>query len=135
MISSPADRFLNLSSDEFQSLVEQALADLPEMFRERLENISIAVLDYPSEEVLQSLSPRPSRYNLLGIYIGVPYTRRPGYPLSGMLPDRIELYRRNLEAISSTREELVRQVRKTVIHEIGHYFGLDENTLRQLEGR
>jgi predicted Zn-dependent protease with MMP-like domain len=134
-MTSSSDQAEKLSPQEFQALVEQAVAELPKMFQERLENISIAVLDYPSDEVLQSLNPRPSRHSLLGVYIGLPYTRRPGYPLSGMMPDRIELYRRNLEAICPTRQELVRQVRKTIVHEIGHYFGLDEDTLKDLEGR
>ncbi len=130
----PSDvRPLRLEPEDFWRLVDRAVADLPEMFRQKLENISIAVEDYPSDEVLGSLRPRPSRDSLLGVYIGVPYTARPGFPVSGMMPDRIELYQRNIEGICRTRDEVVEQVRQTIIHEIGHYFGLDEKTLRRLE--
>lgn len=133
MTSSPDVRPLRLEPEDFWKLVDRAVADLPEMFRQKLENISIAVEDYPSDEVLRSLRPRPPRHSLLGVYIGIPYTARPGFPVSGMMPDRIELYQRNIEGICRTREEVVEQVRQTIIHEIGHYFGLDEKTLRRLE--
>lgn len=133
MISSPDVSPLRLEPEDFWELVDRAVADLPKMFRQQLENISIAVEDYPSDEVLRSLRPRPPRHGLLGVYIGVPYTARPGFPVTGMMPDRIELYQRNIEGICRTREEVVEQVRQTIIHEIGHYFGLDERTLRSLE--
>ncbi len=109
------------------------MAELPEMFRRRLDNISIAVEDLPSDEVLDLMHPRPPRRSLLGVYIGVPLTARPGFPVTGLMPDRIELYQRNIEDICRSREEVVAQVRQTIIHEIGHYFGLDEKTLRKLE--
>lgn len=133
MTSSSVDRGIRLEPDAFWGLVERAVAELPEMFREKLDNVSIAVEDYPSEEVLSSLKPRPPRHGLLGVYMGVPFTARPGYPLSGMMPDRIELYQRNIESICRDPEEVVEQVRQTIVHEIGHYFGLDEKTLRKLE--
>jgi predicted Zn-dependent protease with MMP-like domain len=133
MTLSSENKALRLKPEEFWELVDQAVADLPQMFRQKLENISIAVEDYPSDEVLGSLRPRPPRNGLLGVYIGVPYTARPGFPVTGMMPDRIELYQRNIEGVCRTREEVVEQVRQTIIHEIGHYFGLDERTLRRLE--
>lgn len=133
MISPYKDNSIRLGAEDFTELVDRAVADLPEVFRQKLENISIAVEDYPSEELLKSMRPRPSRHRLLGVYIGVPYTVRPGFPTTGMMPDRIELYQRNIESICRSREEVVEQVRQTIIHEIGHYFGLDEKTLRRLE--
>ncbi|MRR51755.1 MAG: metallopeptidase family protein, partial [Rhodocyclaceae bacterium] len=77
--------------------------------------------------------PRPGRFDLLGVYIGVPITQRPGHEIMGKLPDRIELYQKNIEAICRSDREIVRQIRATVIHEVGHYFGLDEEALRALE--
>ncbi len=133
MISLPADRDLRFEPEEFWQLVEKAVSELPEIFQRRLDNVSISVEDYPSDEVLDSLLPRPPRHGLLGVYIGVPYTVRPGFPVSGMMPDRIELYQRNIEAVCRSREEVVDQVCQTIVHEIGHYFGLDEKTLRKLE--
>ena len=97
-----------------------------------MENISIVVEDYPSEHVLAGLRPKPSKFNLLGVYIGVPYNRRPASQITGKLPDRIELYQKNIESICRSDREIVKQVRDTIIHEVGHYFGLDEATLRKL---
>lgn len=119
--------------EEFEQLVDQALEELPEDFQQRMENISIVVEDYPSEHVLASLRPRPTKFNLLGVYIGVPYNRRPASQITGKLPDRIELYQKNIESICRSDREIVTQVRDTIIHEVGHYFGLDEDTLRRLQ--
>ena len=122
-----------MKPEEFEQLVDQALDGIPDGFKERLENISIVVEDYPSEHFLSGLRPRPSRDSLLGVYIGVPYTRRPAGPMTGKLPDRIELYQKNIESICRSDREIVTQVRDTIIHEVGHYFGLDEDTLRRLQ--
>ncbi|HTY08491.1 MAG TPA: metallopeptidase family protein [Candidatus Edwardsbacteria bacterium] len=119
--------------EEFELLVDRALEELPGDFQQRMENISIVVEDYPSEHVLAGLRPRPSKFNLLGVYIGVPYTQRPAHQILGKLPDRIELYQKNIEAICATDREVVQQIKETVIHEVGHYFGLDEATLRRLQ--
>jgi predicted Zn-dependent protease with MMP-like domain len=121
-----------MSPEDFEALVEQAMDELPGEFTQRLENISIAVEDYPSDEVLQSLKPRPLRESLLGVYIGVPYNRRPASPLSGKLPDRVELYQKNIESICRDDREVKEQIKKTFIHEIGHYFGFGEEDLRRL---
>ena len=118
--------------EEFEQLVDQALDGLPDDFKEKLENISIVVEDYPSPHVLNKFKPRIPRDGLLGVYIGVPYTQRPAHPIMGKLPDRIELYQKNIESICRTDREIVKQIRDTVIHEVGHYFGLDEETLRRL---
>jgi predicted Zn-dependent protease with MMP-like domain len=122
-----------MKPEEFELLVDQALEELPDGFKEKLENISIVVEDYPSEHVLSSLRPHTTKFNLLGVYIGVPYTQRPAHPMMGKLPDRIELYQKNIESICDSDREIVKQIRDTVIHEVGHYFGLDEATLRRLQ--
>lgn len=122
-----------MSPEEFELLVDQALEGLPDHFKEKLENISIVVENYPSEYVLAGLHPRTSKHNLLGVYIGVPTTARPAHPIMGKLPDRIELYQKNIESICENDREIVKQVRDTIIHEVGHYFGLDEKTLRRLQ--
>jgi len=121
-----------MKPEEFEQLVDRAVEELPQDFKDKLENISIVVEDYPSDEVLASFKPRPPKHGLLGVYIGIPYNRRPSSPISGKLPDRIELYRLNIEGICRTDREVVEQIRQTVIHEVGHYFGLDEATLRRL---
>jgi predicted Zn-dependent protease with MMP-like domain len=110
----------------FEELVAEAIDGLPDDFRVRLENIAIVVEDKPSREIQSKFKGRL----LLGLYTGVPLSDRSvwsNYPL----PDFIAIYQRNIERICRTDREIIDQVRKTVIHEIGHYFGMDEDDLRQ----
>jgi len=111
----------------FEKLVGEAVASLPKFFRERLENVAIIVEDYPGPEVQGRFRGR-----VLGLYHGVPRPKRSvwaQYPS----PDVIYIYQKNIEAICRTEEEIKEQVRKTVIHEIGHYFGLTDERIQELQ--
>ncbi|MCS6903386.1 MAG: metallopeptidase family protein [Candidatus Bipolaricaulota bacterium] len=112
---------------QFEKLVHEALHELPEFFRQRLQNLLIVVQDVPDPQIARELG-----HDLLGLYQGTPLTERSVFhePLE---PDIIYLYQKNIEALSDSEEEIRRQVRITVIHEIGHYFGLDEAQLEILE--
>lgn len=105
----------------FEALVEEALVDLPEAFRERLANVAIIVEDLPP-------AVRETRGLLLGLFQGVPCTEKSVFYSTP--PDHIYLYQRNIEAISKNEEDVVRQIRATLLHEVGHYFGLNEEELR-----
>ena len=106
--------------------IEEVLADLPERFKRVLENVGIAMADEPNERERATMSD--PRGELLGLYEGVPITRRTtGY--SGVMPDVITLFKGPHERLCSTPEQLRRQIRKTVLHEIGHYFGFDDEYL------
>ena len=107
----------------FEQLVEEALAQLPAGFRAKLENIVVLVEDAPGREL-----GRGKR--LLGVFQGVPRTKKSVFQPTP--PDRIVLYQKNIEAICTTDEEIREQVRLTVLHEFGHYFGLSEEELRHL---
>jgi predicted Zn-dependent protease with MMP-like domain len=107
----------------FEELVEQALDDLPEAFREKLTNVAIMVEDLPPEE------PRRGGL-LLGLFHGIPRTEKSIFFSSP--PDRIFLYQRNIEAVCRSEAEVRRQIRATLLHEVGHYFGLSEDELRHL---
>ena len=122
-----------MDRQKFEDIAGQAISELPEEFRQKLENIAVTIEDYPSDDVLAGLKPRPRKDGLLGVYIGIPYNRRPPYPLSGTMPERIELYQKNIESICRNEEEVVFQIKETIIHEIGHYFGLSEDTLERLQ--
>ncbi len=107
----------------FEKLVEQALARLPEVFRRKLENVAIIVEDSPP--------PEPERDGLLlGLFHGVPLTEKSVFQPTP--PDRIFLYQQNVEAACSTDEEIRREIRATLLHELGHYFGLSEDELRDV---
>jgi predicted Zn-dependent protease with MMP-like domain len=107
--------------------VARAVASLPVEFKERLENVEFIVEDVPRGDELPG---RPDTV-LLGLYQGIPLTQRgPGY--AGVLPDRIVIFRRPIEARSSSSAELADLVRQVVIHEVAHYFGIDDDRLDEL---
>jgi predicted Zn-dependent protease with MMP-like domain len=117
----------------FERLAAEALDSLPREFLVHLENVEIVVEEYPSEEDLLEADIDPGeRIGLLGLYVGVPLTERDTH-YAGYLPDRIILFQRPIEAVAGEDPEAVRQeVRTTVIHEVAHYYGIDEERLEEL---
>jgi predicted Zn-dependent protease with MMP-like domain len=119
-----------MTDQEFEIVVHEALDDLPLEFSSKIENLDILIEDVPSPEIQRQM--RVSERGLLGLYSGVPQKHRSPTSYGNVLPDRIILYKQNLESISPSREELKLQIQKTVLHEIGHYFGIDDKRLREL---
>ena len=122
---------MNLTRIEFDDLVVSALKRLPKFLRKKMENVDVVIEDRASEEVLSEMELQ-SPYQLLGLYQGVPFQRR-GFYYGNVLPDKITLFQIPIESICRTREEIEEKVREVVIHEVGHYFGLDDERLRELE--
>ncbi len=119
-----------MSPEDFEQLVEGEFAALPEPFRGAIDNVRIVVEDYPSEEIVAARKLR-SRYALLGLYQGIPRPFRDSwYGTRPTVPDTITLYRANIESISHDRDSLVKNIRETLMHEIGHYFGMSEEEIR-----
>ena len=115
----------------FEELVRQAVATLPEEIAERMSNVDVEVQERPTERQLRSLGV-PSGQTLLGLYQGIPLTRRTsGYNL--VSPDRITIFQRPLELTSRGDDDLVQRVRDTVIHEIAHHFGISDERLQEME--
>lgn len=119
-----------VSKADFAQLVERALDELPEQFADFLEEVPVEVRDRPTPAQLKRLGLR-SNALLLGLYQGRPLTQR-SVEDSGRLPDLIYIFQEPIEAVSGSEAELVEQVRKTVLHEIGHHFGMDEDDLDKL---
>lgn len=115
---------------EFEKIVKKALDGLPGTFRERLSNLAVVVEDAASAEVLAQLGLEDP-YELLGLYQGVSVERR-GFYYGNVLPDRISLYKEPIEAQCRNREEMVRLIQEVVLHEVGHYFGLDDQALERI---
>ena len=121
---------MRVSREEFEALVEEALAQLPEEFAEALDNVAVMVEEEPSDDDLEGvgIDPEdPDRDELFGLYQGTPLTDRDSF-YSG-LPDRVLIYRGPILRACSTRREVIREVRETVQHELGHYFGMEEDEL------
>ena len=119
----------HINRADFDALVEKALVKLPEEFKGYFTNITIMVEDYPSTEDNKLTS---SKGLLLGLFKGVPYTRKGGFfNISYPLPDTIILYQKNIESLCSSEEDLIKQIVKTLIHEVGHYFGFSEKDLKK----
>jgi predicted Zn-dependent protease with MMP-like domain len=122
---------MKLNQKEFEEAVVAALKRLPKFIKEKMENVDVVVERQASQELLSEMGLRfPSE--LLGLYQGVPYDRR-GFYYGNVLPDKITLFQIPIETICKTREEVKEKVREVVIHEVGHYFGLDDKRLRELE--
>jgi predicted Zn-dependent protease with MMP-like domain len=113
---------------KFNQLVAEALDSLPAEFRQHIENVAVLVEDRPEQE--PPSAPGEAKRLLLGVFHGVPLTARSSFQ-SFTPPSEIVLYQKNIEAVCRSDDEIRQQVRYTVIHEFGHYFGMTEE---QLEG-
>ncbi len=120
-----------MRASEFESIVEQALANIPEEFRARLDNVSFTVEDEPTSGALESHGVAPGG-TLLGLYEGRPLTVRSSFDTFS-LPDRITIFQGPHERLARNREHLERLVEQTVWHEIAHYLGMDEDHVRAAE--
>ena len=122
---------MKLTRRQFESLVDRALAHLPRPFREKLENIAVVVEDWADEATLAEMEIEPPD-TLYGLYRGTDLTRRDSM-YGGVLPDVITIYQGPIEEDCETLEEMEEVVADTVVHELGHYFGLDDDRLEELE--
>lgn len=116
-----------MDEKKFRQLVEQAMDSLPLEFAKRLDNVAVVVEDSPTKEKLKRLK-LPSWALLFGLYEGIPQTKRRYY--SGVLPDKITIYKNSIEKVARTEEKIKAQIRATFVHEIGHHFGLSDEQLK-----
>ena len=117
---------MHVSPEEFDHLVEEALSNLPRRFAELLDNIAVIVEEEPSDEDLELLED--DHNELLGIYRGVARTHRT-HDMLPMLPDQIAIFRGPLLRVARTRRQAIHEIRDTVTHELGHYFGLGDDEM------
>jgi len=112
----------SIDRTRFEELVGEALAEIPKGFRKLIDNVTVMVED-----------DCPPGTSLLGLYHGVPYPHRSPGSYGNLAPDVIVIYQRPIESISRTDDDIKDNVRDTVLHEVGHYFGLGEAELREIE--
>ncbi|HXZ29261.1 MAG TPA: metallopeptidase family protein [Terriglobales bacterium] len=124
-----------MTRERFAAVVGDVLDHLPELFRRRIHNVAVLVEDYPPAQRPRPHAPRPRagapRELLLGIFAGVPRTQKSVFQAAAG-PDHIVLYQKNIEAICGSEAEVRQQIRRTLLHELGHYFGMTEEELRDL---
>jgi predicted Zn-dependent protease with MMP-like domain len=119
-----------MSKQAFDKVVERAIRRIPEEIRAHLNNMSITVRDRPPPELLEEMDMHPDDL-LLGFYDGVPLPER-SVTEPPLYPDVIVLFQEDLEAVCETREEMEREIEITVVHEVAHFLGMDEERLAEL---
>lgn len=118
-----------VSPQKFEELVERALAELPEVFAAHLEEVPVQICDRPTPRQIQSVGAQGGL--LLGLYQGRPMTER-SVEDSGRMPDIIFIFQDSIERVVNSEDQLIQQVRTTVLHEIGHHFGMSEEDLEKI---
>ena len=120
-----------MTRDAFNRLVEEAVREIPRRFRAAMNNVAVIVEDEPSRELLAEMEMEPGE-TLFGLYQGTPLTER-GWGYGNALPDRISIYQRPIEQACEDEEEIRDCIAETVIHEFGHYFGMSEEEIEEIE--
>lgn len=119
-----------LSRKDFESLVAEAVKGLPKEFRRYLDNVAIEVQEEPSDEALDAVGLEPEESDeLLGLYWGRSIQGDSFFDVGGQLPDRVYIYRGPILRVCETEVEVIREVQETVVHEIGHHFGLSDDDM------
>ena len=119
-----------MDGEEFEKVAQEVFDALPAPFRDAIDNVQIVIEDRPSREMGARVGYRPGTL-LLGLYEGIPLTKRvTSYGMYAVVPDKITLYRENIRSIAPGDEEVRGVIRDTLIHEIGHYFGMNERQIR-----
>ena len=125
---SPRKRILTISEPEFQELVQRALDGLPDEYAKLIFNVAVVVEDEPSPDLLADLEMEEDE-DLLGLYQGLSIDKESFFQAGGQLPAKISIYRGPILRLCRTKQEVVQEVRDTVVHEIGHHFGLDDDEM------
>jgi len=116
---------------QFEALVARAMRSLPRTFRDKIKNIAVVVEDWADDQTLAEMGIEPPD-TLYGLYRGVDLTRR-DTSYGNVLPDVVTIYQGPIEEDAADEEEMADIVRETVVHELGHYFGLDDETMHRIE--
>lgn len=121
-----------MTHERFAALVEDVLRDIPQRFREAMKNVAVIVEDEPPLELLEEMEMDPEEDTLFGLYQGTPLTQRDSH-YGNTLPDRISIYQWPIEDACEDEDDIRACVAETVIHEFGHYFGLTEEEIADIE--
>lgn len=121
-----------LTDQEFDALITRAMDELPQEYIKGLDNVAIVMADEPNEEQQVKMRLREEGKILLGLYEGIPLTQR-GNGYTFVLPDKITLFKHSIMRVVHSEEELFEQIKRTLWHEIAHYYGLNHDRIHKLE--
>lgn len=124
---------MNIDDIEFDKLITRAMDELPQKYIQGLDNVAIVYADDPDEHQRKKANLQPNSL-LFGLYEGIPMTKR-GAGYTFVLPDKITIFKNQILAIVRTPEELFEQIKRTLWHEIAHFYGLDHDRIHELESR
>ena len=122
---------MKMSRREFEKLVVSIIKEIPRVFREKMENIEVVIERFPSNELISEMGLK-SPYELLGLYQGIPLNQR-GFYYGNVLPDKITLFQGSIESSCKSRKEIKGKIKEVILHELGHYLGLDDSMIGVLE--
>lgn len=118
-----------MTRERFEEITQQVFDSLPNIFGEKIDNVHIVVEDYPPAHVIDQM--HTSKKTLLGLYQGIPFTHRgTWYGTNPTIPDKISLYQKNIESVCNNDKEVADSIREVLLHELGHYFGMNETEIR-----
>ncbi len=120
-----------MTDDDFLKLIKEAVGTIPHEFRKKFENVTIGYADWPSKEQAVRFSLQ-RRKLILGLYEGVPQTKRGYYGIGGALPDKITLFKIPILIVAGTPQNVKKVIQDTVIHEVAHHFGIADETIEKL---
>ncbi|OGL46796.1 MAG: hypothetical protein A2161_16545 [Candidatus Schekmanbacteria bacterium RBG_13_48_7] len=120
-----------MDRNTFEEYVRKAVEELPDTFREKIDNVEIVVENSPSPSIMKTMGLNKNSL-LLGLYQGVPITKRSSH-YGLVLPDKITIFQAPIEYLYKTEKAIITAIRDTIVHEIAHYFGIDDDRLREIE--
>ncbi|MFH1016901.1 MAG: metallopeptidase family protein [Pseudomonadota bacterium] len=120
-----------MTRESFEDLLDEILDSIPDEFAEKLENVEFIVHAQPNETTRKQMKLRGDE-TLLGLYQGVPFSYRSPTWYAGVLPDRIIIYQKNIEAVAGRGDRVKTVLRRTLLHEVAHYFGISDKRLREI---
>ena len=123
-----------MDDEEFGKYVDDAMASLPEEFRTKLDNVAVFVENFPSQDQIIKFRLREDNRMLLGLYEGIPQTKRGiRYGIGGAVPDKITIFRYPILSLARSKEHLIKLIKDTLYHEIGHHFGMSEEDIARAQ--
>lgn len=125
---------MEVSDNEFERLIAKAMDELPQEYLANMDNVAVVYADEPTPEQLQKQGVRHGQL-LLGLYEGIPLTARYSSSYSGVLPDKITLFKKPLLTVAANGDKFYQQIKRTLWHEIAHHYGLDHDDIHRREKR